>query len=84
MATKPKVIGKITHVYSNIGVGVLELKGALKVGDTITIKRGDKEFTQAVDSIQIDHENVAKAGKGQDVGIKLTEEIKEGALVMKA
>ena len=84
MAAKPKVIGKITHVYGNLGVGVLELKSALKVGEEITIKRGDQEFTQTVDSLQIDHENVPKAGKGQDVGIKLAEGIKEGALVMKA
>jgi len=83
MPAKPKIIGKITHVYDNIGVGVLELKGTLKVGDSIVIKRGDQEFTQTVDSLQIDHENVPKAGKGQDVGIKLTEGIKEGATVTK-
>jgi putative protease len=80
---KGKIIGKVKHFYDNIGVGVLELKGTLKVGDTITIQRGEHEFTQTVESIQLEHESIAKAKKGQDVGLKLDERTKEGALVYK-
>ena len=79
-----KVIGKVTHYYDHIGVGVLALKSPLSVGDAIILKRGEQKFSQVVESLQIDHESVPKAGKGQEVGMKLKERIKEGALVMKA
>ena len=78
----PKVIGKITHYYDNIGVGVISLNGTLKVGDSIILSRGDQEFTQTVESMQVEHENVEKAKKGDDVGLKLTKKVKEGALVL--
>ena len=78
------VIGKVTHYYDHIGVGVLSLKSPLNVGDAIILKRGEQKFSQIVESLQIDHESVPKAGKGQEVGMKLKERIKEGALVMKA
>lgn len=77
------VIGKVTHYYDHIGVGVLSLKSPLSVGDAIILKRGDQKFSQIVESLQIDHESVPKAGKGQEVGMKLKERIKEGALVLK-
>ena len=80
----PKVIGTITHYYDNIGVGVINLKGTLKVGGSIMLKRGDQEFTQTVESMQVDHAEVEKAKKGDDVGLKLTEKVKEGALVLLA
>jgi translation initiation factor IF-2 len=79
-----KPIGTIVHYYDNIGVGVIKLHGTLKVGDTITLKRGETEFSQTVDSLQMDHEQVEKAGKGKEVGLKLAQSIKEGALVTKA
>lgn len=80
----PPVLGKVTHYYDHIGVGVLSLKSPLNVGEKILLKRGKQEFTQIVKSLQIDHESVSKASKGAEVGLKLKEKIKEGALVYKA
>jgi len=80
----PKVIGTITHYYDNIGVGVINLTGTLKVGDTIMLRRGEQEFIQQVESMQVDHADVEKAKKGDDVGLKLSQKVKEGALVMLA
>lgn len=77
------VIGKVTHYYDHIGVGVLALKSPLSVGDAIMLRRGEQKFSQIVESLQIDHESVPKAGKGQEVGMKLKERIKEGALVLR-
>jgi translation initiation factor IF-2 len=78
---KTKVIGTVTHYYDKLGVGIVKLKGALKVGDAVTISRGEHCFTQTVNSIQIDHKEVQKAGKGKEVGVMLDEPIKEGAIV---
>ena len=50
-----KEIGKVDHFFSNISVAVIELTGALKVGDEIHIKGATTDFTQKVDSMQIEH-----------------------------
>lgn len=73
-----KPIGKISHYYDKIGVGIIELAGVLKVGDTIKIKGKDTDFEQAVDSIQIEHEPIEKAKKGDVIGIKMNQKVKEG------
>ncbi len=73
-----KLVGKITHYYNNIGVGIIELKGGLKAGDTVHIKGKGGDFEQMVDSIQIEHEGVDKAKKGDVIGIKVKQKVKEG------
>jgi len=79
MADKP--VGKITHYYDKIGVAVVELDKALKVGSTIKIVKGDTEFTQAVDSMQIDRKEVKSAKKGDSIGLKIDQPIRPGAQV---
>lgn len=78
----PKVLGKVTHYYDRIGVGIVELKAPLSVGDSVTFRRGDKEFSQTVSSMQIDHASVAKAKKGDIIGVKVKKEVKDGAVVL--
>lgn len=73
-----KLVGKITHYYNAIGVGIIELNGTLKAGDMIHIKGKTTDFEQTVDSIQIEHEKVESAKKGDVVGIKVKEKVKEG------
>ncbi len=70
-----KEIGKITHYYDHLNVGIIELSDILKVGDTIHIKGHSSDFTQGVDSMQIEHASVLEA-KAQDVvGIKVTQKV---------
>jgi putative protease len=76
-------IGKITHYFGKIGVGVIELSGDLNVGDQITIKRGDGEFEQTVGSMQVEHQEVAAAKAGDAVGLKVDQPVKEGDEVYK-
>ncbi len=76
-------IGKITHVFGKIGVGVIELSDTLSVGDKIKVKGSDREFEQPVDSMQVDHAPIEKAEKGQSVGLKFEKEIKDGDMVYK-
>lgn len=73
-----KPIGRITHFYSHLSVGIIELTdGGLKVGDTIHIKGTHTDFTQTVDSMQMEHQNVTQAQKGKVVGIKVKEKVRE-------
>jgi len=79
-----KLVGKITHYFTNIGVGVIEItKGDLKVGDKIHIKGATSDFEQTIDSMQIEHENIEKAKKGQAIGLKVEQQVREGDEVYK-
>jgi len=70
-------IGTVTHYYTHLGVAAVELTGTLRVGDTIHIKGHTSDFTQKVESLQKEHENVEEAGIGENVGIKLIEHGRE-------
>lgn len=77
-------IGRITHYFSKINVGVLELsKGALQVGDTIHIKGHTTDFFQKVESIQVEHAPVDSAKPGEPVGIKVEGPVRENDIVFK-
>jgi len=78
---KEKPIGEITHYFSKLEVGIIKLKASLKVGEKIKIKGATTDFEQAVDSIQIEHEQVDKAKKGDIIGVKVGDKVREGDLV---
>ncbi|MBU1245651.1 MAG: hypothetical protein KKH88_03190 [Nanoarchaeota archaeon] len=83
MADK-KQIGKISHFFDKASVAVLDLEGTLKVGDKILIEMGDgSNFEMDVDSMQIEHEQIKVAKKGQSVGLKTPEPVKGHAKVYK-
>lgn len=79
-----EVIGKVTDYFAKIGVaGIQVTSGALGVGDTIRIKGHTTDLTQAVDSIQVEHENVQRAEAGQAIGIRVKERVRRGDSVLK-
>lgn len=67
-----KEVGKVTHYYGHLSVAVIELLDTLKVGDSIHIKGHSEDFTQPVDSLQIEHTQVLEAKAGESVGIKIS------------
>jgi len=77
MLSEGKEIGKITHYFSKISVAVIELIGTLKTGETIHIKGATTDFKQKVDSMQIEHKAVPEAKKGQSIGMKVAEPVRE-------
>ena len=79
-----KLIGRITHYFSNIEVAVIELTSPLKVGDKIRVVGGkETDFEQKVSSMQIDHEQVKSGKKKDSVGMKIDEKVHEGYKVYK-
>lgn len=70
-------IGQVSHYFTNIGVGAIELTGELKVGDRIRIKGVTTDFQQVVESMQIENENVEAASAGEGVGLKVKERVRE-------
>jgi translation elongation factor EF-1alpha len=83
MAEEKKLIGKVIHYFTNIGVAVIELEDTLKVGDEISIEGATTNFTQKIDSMQIEHENVKEAKKGDSIGLKVSDRVREGDQVFK-
>jgi len=83
MAEEGKLIGKISHYFGNIGVAVIELTDTLKTGETIRVVGGETDFEQTVDSIEVDHKKVEKAKKGDGIGVKISQKVREGYKVYK-
>lgn len=78
-----KEIGKITHYYGHLSVGIIEVSDVLKTGDTVHIKGHSEDFNQAVESMQIEHVNVSEAKAGDAIGIKLIQKAHPGDKVFK-
>jgi len=77
-------VGRVSHYYDKISVAIVELDGNLAVGDKIKFARGGEDlFEQTVDSIQIEHEKKDSAAKGDVVGLKVNEAVREGSEVFK-
>jgi putative protease len=73
-----KKIGTITHLFDRIGVGIIKLDGKLKVGDKVRIQGGTTNFEQEISEIQLEHKSIPEGKKGQEVGVKVKEKVREG------
>ncbi len=73
-----KEIGAITHYFSKVKVAAIALTAPLAVGNTIRVKGHTTDLTQKVDSMQIEHQQIAEAKAGQGVGIVVTDHVRVG------
>lgn len=78
-----KKVGEVTHYWGKIGVAGIKLTGTLRVGDTIRIRGATTDFEQIVSSMQIEHENIETAQKGQEIGLKVKDKVRIGDTVYK-
>ena len=79
-----KKVGEVIKFFSKIGVAAIRLsEGSLKVGDTIHIVGHTTDFTQSIDSMQIENKDVQEAGTGADIGIKAKNRVREHDAVYK-
>jgi len=77
-------IGRVTHYFGHIQVAAIEItEGILRVGDTIHIKGHTTDFTQTIDSMQIDKKPVQEAAAGQTIGLKVQDHVRPHDLVFK-
>ncbi|MGD0233376.1 MAG: EF-Tu/IF-2/RF-3 family GTPase [Syntrophorhabdales bacterium] len=75
-------IGTVEKYFGKIGVAAIRItSGEMQVGDKIHIKGHSTDFEQSVDSMQVEHASVQKAGPGTDVGIKVKEKVHEKDMV---
>lgn len=70
-------IGVVTNYLDRIGVAVIRLTdGDLHVGDQIRITGRTTELTQAVESLQLEHQAVEQTQRGSEVAVKVREPVR--------
>ena len=72
-----KQIGEVTHYYSRIGVAVVKMKVSISIGDRILIKGATTHIEQDVTSMQIEHDDIGRAKKGQSIGLKVDGKVRK-------
>jgi putative protease len=77
-------IGYVSNYFSKISVAAVEITdGTVSVGDTLHFLGHTTDFESRVHSMQIEHKSVTEAKKGDSVGIKLSEKVREKDKVYK-
>jgi translation initiation factor IF-2 len=77
-------IGVVDHFFTNVNVAAIRITdGELKIGDTIHFVGATTDFTQKIDSMQIDRKSVEIVKSGDDVGIKVKDRVREHDIVYK-
>jgi len=70
-------IGTISHYYNHLSVGIIELTAPLKIGETIRIKGATDDFTETIESMQVEHEQIEEANAGDSIGVKVSQKVHE-------
>jgi putative protease len=71
-------IGRVSHYWSKLGVAGIEITaGEVKVGDTIRFKGHTTDFTQRIDSMQVEHDAITVARAGDSVGMKVIDHVRD-------
>jgi hypothetical protein len=78
-------IGVVTHYYSHLSVATLRLEpgATLRVGNVIHILGHTTDFTQRVESLEVDRKPVLEVGPNDDFGLKVVDHSREHDVVFK-
>src|SRR5262249_20178929 len=78
-------IGVVTHYYSHLSVATLRLEpgATLRIGDVIHILGHTTDFSQSVESLEVDRKSVLEVGSNDDFGLKVVDHAREHDVVFK-
>ena len=78
-------VGVVTHYYGHLSVVAMQLEpgATLRVGDVIHIHGHTTDFTQKVESLEVNHAPVTEVGPKDDFGLKVVEHAREHDVVYK-
>lgn len=77
-APEGKPIGEVTHYFGGIDVAIVRFTRPVAVGTKVRFKGATTDFVESIRSMQYDHQDIAEAKKGQEVGIKVGDKVREG------
>src|SRR5881628_2768008 len=84
MPLERKKVGEVFHFYGKIGVAAIRLTDdGIAIGDTVQIQGPSTNLEQTVETLQIEHADVSRAGPGQEVGMKVRDRVREKDFVYK-
>ncbi len=69
-------LGEVTHFYDRISVAVIKLSNPLAKGDLVHFLGYGSDFTQEITSMQIEHESIDAAKKGDEIALKVVKSVK--------
>ena len=59
-------------------MAIVKFNRTVKVGEAVHFKGATTDFVLTISSIQYDHKDIDEAKKGQEVGIKVSEKVRQG------
>jgi hypothetical protein len=80
---KGNVIGVVTHYFPKVRAAAIKLKAPLSMGDSVTIKGHTTNFTQTVNSIQVDRQPITMGKRGQEIGLLVVSRVRRKDVVYK-
>jgi probable HAF family extracellular repeat protein len=84
-ASPAERIGVVTHYYSALSVATLRLEPGttLRVGDVIHIRGHTTDFSQRIESLEVNHTPATEVGPNDDFGLKVVGHAREHDIVYK-
>jgi putative protease len=77
-------VGKVSDYFAKIGVVAIKITAeGVRVGDRIRFSGHTTNFSQEIESLQIEHESVQEAAVGSEVGMKVSERVRTHDTVYK-
>lgn len=80
---KENIIGIVSHYFPRVKAAAIKLKSPLNLEDNIRIKGHTTDFSQTVNSIQIEHQPITKTKRGQEIGLLVDSRVRRGDIVYK-
>ncbi len=78
------MVGEIVKFFAKPSVAAIKVTDdAIKVGDELHYKGATTDFTEVVESMEVENKQVAEAPSGSLVGIKVGERVRPGDMVFK-
>jgi endonuclease V-like protein UPF0215 family len=81
MESQYERVGQVTHYYAKAGVAIIELSSPLRKGEKIVVRGSTTRVEQVVDSMELNHIRVDVGQRGQMVGLRMVERVREHDVV---
>jgi U32 family peptidase len=79
-----KKIGEVMKFFSKPSVAAIKITdGEVTVGDSIKFSGHTTDFTDVIESMEVDNKSVQKAAAGDFIGVKVSDRVRPGDEVFK-
>ena len=73
-----KPVGVVTHYYGNLSVAIVKFNQNISIGKNLSFLGSTTDFSQIINSMELDRKSVTMAQKGKEIGIKVNKKVREG------